>query len=80
MSHLRSPENLDVRVIPRAKRDEVAGERDGRLVIRTTAPPVEEKANAAVCKIVASHLGVPRRAVRVVSGQHSRDKTLRIDR
>jgi hypothetical protein len=31
---------VEVRVIPRAARDEIAGERAGRLLIRLTAPPV----------------------------------------
>ena len=38
---------------PRAKRDEVVGERAGAIVIRVTAPPVDGKANAALCAFVA---------------------------
>jgi uncharacterized protein (TIGR00251 family) len=71
--------DLAVRVIPRAKRDEVAGERDGRLLVRIAAPPVDGAANAAVCKLVAKLAGVPARRVSVVQGQTSRDKLLRID-
>ena len=40
---------IEVRVIPRARREEVAGEREGRLVVRLTAPPVDGAANAALC-------------------------------
>jgi len=69
---------LEVRVIPRAKRDEVGGERGGRLVVRTTASPVDDKANIAVCKQVADYLGVPVRRVTIKSGHHSRDKVLQI--
>ena len=71
--------DLAVRVIPRARRDEVGGERDGRLVVRTTAAPVDDAANEAVRRLVAEHLGVPRRRVRLVSGHRSRDKLLRVD-
>jgi uncharacterized protein len=67
-----------VRVIPRARRDEVGGERAGRLVVRTTAAPVDGRANEAVCRLVAAHLGVRRQHVTVVAGDRSRDKTLRI--
>ena len=35
------------------KRDEVVGERAGAIVIRVTAPPVDGKANAALCAFVA---------------------------
>jgi len=74
------PDELAVRVIPRARRDEVGGERAGRLVVRTTAAPVDDKANDAVCRLIAAHLALPRRAVQIVAGHRSRDKTLRITR
>jgi uncharacterized protein YggU (UPF0235/DUF167 family) len=70
---------LQVRVISRAKRDEVGGERAGRLLVRTTAPPSDERANIAVRRLVAAHLGVPKQRVVIESGHHSRDKVLRVD-
>jgi uncharacterized protein YggU (UPF0235/DUF167 family) len=72
------PYELAVRVIPRARRDEVGGDRAGRLVVRTTAAPVDGRANEAVCRLVAAHLGVRRQDVTVVAGARSRDKTLRV--
>jgi uncharacterized protein YggU (UPF0235/DUF167 family) len=69
---------VEVRVIPRARRDEVGGERAGRLIVRTTAAPVDDKANAAVCRLVASFLAVRERDIQIVSGHRSRDKTLRV--
>jgi hypothetical protein len=53
-------------------------EPDGRIRISLTAPPVDGEANAALCRFVAAELGVPRSAVRVVAGEKSREKTLRI--
>jgi uncharacterized protein (TIGR00251 family) len=79
MSNSNEGSLLKVRVIPRAKRDEVGGERAGRLLVRTTAPPVDEHANIAVRRLVAEYLGVPRQRVKIESGHHSRDKVLRID-
>jgi len=70
---------LAVRVQPRAKRDEVVGERAGAVVIRISAPPVDGKANTAVCRFVAERAGVPRSAVSVVRGQSARDKVLRVE-
>ena len=49
---------LRVRVSPRAPRDELAGERDGALVVRVTAPPLEGEANAAVVRLLARRLGL----------------------
>ena len=70
---------LRVRVQPRAKRSEIAGEREGALVIRVAAPPVDGKANAALCAFLAERLGVPKSAVSVVRGQSSRDKLVRVE-
>ena len=70
---------LDVRVIPRASRDGLAGMRDGRLLVRVSAPPLDGRANAAVCALLAKAAGVPKSAVSVVRGETSRDKRLRIE-
>ena len=69
---------LEIRVLPRSRRNEVGGERQGRLLVRTTAPPADGRANAKVIELVAEHLGVPTRAVSLLSGHRSRDKVLGI--
>jgi uncharacterized protein len=71
--------DLAIRVQPRAKRTEVAGEREGAIVIRPNAPPVDGKANQAVCKLIAKRVGVPASAVRIVRGESARDKVVRVD-
>lgn len=71
---------LEIRVIPRARRDEVGGERGGRLLVRTTAAPVDDAANRAVCRLLARHLGVAVRDMEIIGGHHSRDKTVLIRR
>ncbi len=69
---------IPVRVIPRAKRTQVGGERNGRLLVRVAAPPVDGKANAAVIAALATALGVPKRDVAIVRGESSRDKVVRV--
>ena len=70
---------IRVRLTPRAARDEVAGWQDGVLRVRVTAPPVEGRANAALERLLAGALGLPKTAVRVVSGAQSRDKTVAVE-
>jgi len=70
---------LDVRVLPRASRNAVEGFRDGRLVIRVTAPPVDGAANVATVALLARTLDLAPRALRVVAGGTSRNKTIEID-
>ena len=67
---------LRVRVSPRASRDELGGERNGALVVRLTAPPVEGQANAALVRFLARHIGFPPSAVSVTHGAQARDKVL----
>ena len=69
---------LTIRVQPRAKRDEVIGERAGAIVIRLAAPPVDGKANAALTAFIAQAAGVPRSRVEIVRGARSRDKVVRV--
>jgi uncharacterized protein (TIGR00251 family) len=69
---------LDVRVIPRAPRSRVDGERNGAVLIRLAAPPVDGAANAALIAFLAEALAVPRRQIAIVSGDKSRDKRIRI--
>ena len=67
---------IETRVTPRASRNAIEGIRDGRLVVRVTAPPVGEAANAAVIETVSTALNLARRDVSIVAGDHGRLKSL----
>lgn len=69
---------IDVRVIPRAGRSEVAGQRDGALLVRLAAAPVDGAANDALIELIARSIGVARRAVTIVSGERSRRKRIEV--
>jgi uncharacterized protein YggU (UPF0235/DUF167 family) len=47
--------------------------------VRVSAPPVDGKANAALCSLVAELVGVPRSRVSVVRGLTGRDKVVRVE-
>ncbi len=70
---------LSVRVQPKASRDAICGESDGRVRVALTAPPVDGAANKALVRFLAKELGLPRRVFSVVRGERSREKTLRLD-
>jgi uncharacterized protein (TIGR00251 family) len=70
--------DLAVRLQPRARRDEIVGERNGLLVVRVTAPPVDGRANAALCRLIAKAVGVAPSKVEIVRGHGSRDKVVRV--
>ena len=53
--------------------------RDGVIVARVCAPPVDGEANHALCQLIARRAGLQSSRVRVVSGAHARRKLLRVD-
>ena len=69
---------VTLRVIPRAATAGLAGVRGNALLIRLTAPPVEGAANDALVELLATACGVPTRAIAIVQGERSRQKTVRI--
>ncbi|MEJ7787360.1 MAG: DUF167 domain-containing protein [Solirubrobacteraceae bacterium] len=70
---------LTVRLQPWAKRNAIVEERDGVLRVTVAAPPVDGRANAALCKLIAKQAGVARGRVSVIRGERSRDKVVRVE-
>ena len=71
---------LNIRVQPRASRDEIVGPHGGEaLKVRITAPPVEGKANAHLVHFLASSFSVPRNRVSLLGGENGRNKRVAID-
>ncbi len=68
-----------VRVAPRASKSEIIGERDGAVKVRLSSPPVDGAANAELIKLLAKRFGVARSDVRIISGETSKTKRIRID-
>lgn len=72
--------DLSVRLTPRARgADALTGVRDGVLLARVGAPPVDGRANVALCRLLAAELGLPRSAVSVVRGATARVKLVRVE-
>ncbi|ASP20098.1 hypothetical protein ANTHELSMS3_01399 [Antarctobacter heliothermus] len=68
---------LAVRVTPKAARNAVLRDETGLRVTVTTVPE-GGKANAAVIKLLAKALGVPKSRLELLRGETSRDKLFRI--
>jgi len=69
---------LEVRVIPRARRSEIAGIRSNALLIKLAAPPVEGAANEALIACLAQKFDLPRQSIRILSGERSRHKRVEV--
>ena len=51
----------------------------GAWKVRVSAPPENGRANDAVLKLLADRVGLPRRAVSLVSGHSGREKVVQVD-
>lgn len=69
---------LSIHAQPQARRTEVVGLHGESLKVRVAAPALESRANEALIAFVAERFGVPRRDVRLLSGEKSREKRLEV--
>jgi uncharacterized protein YggU (UPF0235/DUF167 family) len=67
-----------VRLIPRAARSAIGGVREGALVVRVTAAPVNGAANRAMLELLSGVLQVGKAAVRLESGATSSRKRVSV--
>ena len=70
---------IDVLVKPRASRDSIEGWKEGALIVRLSAPPVQGAANKALVKLLACKAGVAKGKVKIVSGGKNRTKVVEIE-
>lgn len=70
---------IKVRVQARARKDELLGFRDGVLLARVSAPPVDGRANRALRRMIARRVGVSPSMVTIVRGERAREKLIRVD-
>lgn len=79
LAHLAEPgATLELRVTPKASRNEIR-EEDGALRVYVTTAPEDGKANAAVQKLLAKALGVPKSRLTLIRGATARDKVFRVE-
>ena len=67
---------LEIHVQTRATIDRIVGEHADRLKINITAAPVDDKANEHIIKLLAKQFAVPKKHVKILRGEHSRDKLI----
>jgi uncharacterized protein len=72
-----------VRLTPRSRTDRIAGIGRGAageqaLQVAVTAPPVDDRANKALLRVLAKEWRLPRRDLAIILGAKSRDKIVQI--
>jgi uncharacterized protein len=69
---------IRVRLTPRAAREQIAAGDGGSYLVRVTAPPVDGRANDALCRLIARRAGVAPSRVTLLRGAKGREKVLRV--
>ncbi|MBI4973711.1 DUF167 domain-containing protein [Candidatus Roizmanbacteria bacterium] len=67
-----------VTVKPRKMEEKVERVDVTHYLVYTKAPPVDNKANEAVIKILSVHFDLPKWKIQIVSGQTSRKKIIEV--
>lgn len=70
--------DIAVKVVTRSSRPRVEEAEEGSLKVYVSSAPEKGKANAQVISAVARHIGVRRSRLKIVRGETSRDKVIRI--
>jgi uncharacterized protein (TIGR00251 family) len=69
-----------VKVIPKSSTTELVGYLpDGTWKVKVAAAPEKGKANRALCEFLAERLGIAKSRIRIVSGETSQLKRIRVD-
>lgn len=69
-----------VKVTPKSSKTELVGYLpDGTWKVKVAAAPEKGKANRALCEFLAEKLGVPKSKVRIVTGEASQLKRIRVE-
>jgi uncharacterized protein YggU (UPF0235/DUF167 family) len=70
---------IHVRLTPREAREQIAAGDGGSYLVRVTAPPVDGRANDALCRLIARHAGVAPSRVTLLRGAKGREKVLNVE-
>ena len=70
---------INVRLTPRAAREQIAPDDGDGYLVRVTAPPVDGRANDALCRLIAGRAGVAPSRVTLVRGAKSREKVVSVE-
>lgn len=67
---------VNVRVIPRARKNQITVDEDGTVRVHTSAAPADGAANDAVIKMLAEHFKVPKTSIKIIRGATTRNKVI----
>ena len=67
-----------VKVSPRSSKNEVIKLSEGDYKVRLTAPPLDNKANDMLIRVLAEHFDVPKSSLKIIGGKTAKTKIIEI--
>jgi len=72
------PERIKIYVKPNSGKNSVEGFYNGRIKIKICGPPQDGKANRELLDFISKKTGVPKKNIRIVTGERSNLKEIEI--
>jgi uncharacterized protein (TIGR00251 family) len=69
---------LKVRIVPNARRNEIASISQEEVRLKVHAPAQDGKANAELVRFLSESVGCPRSDIAIIRGEKARDKVIEI--
>ncbi|HIP42343.1 MAG TPA: DUF167 domain-containing protein [Aquifex aeolicus] len=70
---------INVKVIPKARKEEVKKVSDNQFIVKVKEPPEKGKANERVIELLSEYFGIPKRKIKILRGITGRNKFVEID-
>ena len=69
---------IKIKVEPRSSKSEIVGPHGDGLKVKLISPPVEGKANKELIILLSKDLKIPKKNIKIISGQSSKNKVVKI--
>jgi hypothetical protein len=69
---------IKIKVVPWAKKSEIIKLDKDYLKIKVLSPPIKNKANKEMIRLLADYYNVNKSAIKIIKGEHSREKLVEV--
>lgn len=70
--------SIEIRLKPHAKKNQIVISETGTVEVSVTSPPVDNKANEHLVRLLAEKIDLPKKSLEIIRGGHSRSKVISV--
>jgi len=68
-----------IKITPHSSKNEVIQLAEGEYKVKLTAPPVDNKANMMLTKVLSDYFDIPKSSLKIIGGKTARTKIIEIN-